>query len=113
MGTLLFSNPWRIYYEDHTRDHTDGLPDTMDDRHGVLVIVQRRSDGRYHTIHGAEYYLFEGSFWVPVGLNGLEDWVMNLLPRIECVTKGRAVPHGYYKEIFEEAKQATRKGALG
>lgn len=85
----------------------------MDDHHGVLVIVQQRSDGRYHQIFGAEYYLFQGEFWVPIGLNGLEDWMINLLPRVKCVTKGRAVPHGYYKEIYDTAKETVRKGSLG
>lgn len=108
---------WKIYYDDGlTRTHLAGLPTTADEKLGVLVIVQRRSDGRFHTIHGAEYYLFEGNYWVPIGLNGLEDWVMNKLDLMEagswCVTKGRAIPHGYYKETMDEAKEAVRKSSL-
>ncbi|MEE9499596.1 MAG: hypothetical protein V3V24_09685 [Nitrospinaceae bacterium] len=104
---------WRIYYEDRTRDYTEGLPDTMEDRHGVLVIAQRRLDGHYHTIYGSEYYLFEGRFWFGVNLNGLEDWTINMLPRVKLVIKARGVPHGFYNDIFQTAKEATRKGSLG
>ena len=106
-------NPWRIYYEDHTFNYTEGLPARPDDKWGVLVIAQRRSDGHYHTVYGADYYIFQGSFWVPVKENGLIDWVVHHLEETKCAIVGRAVPHGYYNEIFAQAKEAVRKGSLG
>lgn len=110
---MKYKKEWRIYYENHTRNHTEGLPKTADDKLGVMVIVQRRqNDGRLFTSYGNEYYLFDGTVWVPVGLNGLEDWTMNLLPRIKCVIKGRAISHGLYKNIFEKAKADAAKDTL-
>jgi len=108
---------WRIYYDDdRIRSHKDGLPVTADDKLGVLVIVQLCSDGAIRKIYGAEYYIFEGKYWVPVKENGLEDWAMNklnLLPKDSwCVTKGRAIPRGYYNKIFEEARKAERQSSL-
>ena len=101
--------PWKIYYDNgSTKNDKQGLPETTDEHLGVIVIAQVRGDGRYHQISGAEYYIFDGEFWVPIGLNGLEDWTMNLLPRIKCVTKGRAIAHGHFNEIYKEAKEAVR-----
>ena len=98
---------WRIYYDDGTiRDYKEGLPVTADEHLGIMVVLQRRTtDGRLHTIYGAEYYLFDGEVWVPIGLNGLEDWVMNLLSKVKCVIKGRAINNGIFREIYEQAKK--------
>lgn len=110
---MKFKTEWRIYYEDRERHYKEGLPDTAEDHLGVLVIAQRREgDGRLFTIYGNEYYLFDGNVWIPVGLNGLEDWTMNLLPRIKCVIKGRAISHGIYRQIFEKAKADAAKDTL-
>jgi hypothetical protein len=104
---------WRIYYDDGTtRDSNLGVPATADEKLGVLVIAQYRSDGVVHTIYGAEYYLFDGSYWVPIGLNGLEDWTMNKLQDIRCITKGRAIANGLFNEIFKRAQESKRKGTL-
>lgn len=104
---------WRIYYDDgNTRSHVDGLPLIADAHLGILVVAQRRSDGAFHLLNGAEYYLFDGEYWVPIGLNGLEDWTMNCLPRIKCVIKGRAIANGRFKEIYEIAKEDIRKELL-
>ena len=104
---------WRIYYADGTiRNDVDGLPKTADEHIGILVVAQRRSDGAFHLLNGAEYYLFDGEYWVPIGVNGLEDWTMNCLPSIKCVIKGRAVANGFFKQIYKEAKEAIRKELL-
>lgn len=109
---------WRIYYDDdRIRSHKDGLPVTADDKLGVLAIVQLGSDKAIRKIYGAEYYIFEGRYWVPIAhLNGLADWAMNKLHLLPygswCVTAGRAVPRGYYNEIFEAARKAERQSSL-
>lgn len=103
---------WRIYYDDKPdRNHTDGLPKTEGERLGVQCIVQQGPDRRFRTIHGAEYYLNDlDGYWIPLALNGLEDWSMNCHGRYNAILKGRAT--GQFIEIFKRAKEDSRNEAL-
>ena len=103
---------WRIYYDDKPdRNHTEGLPETEGERLGVQCIVQRGPDGRLRTLHGAEYYLNDlNGLWVPLALNGLEDWVMNCHGKYNAVLKGRAT--GNWINIFNRAKEDASRETL-
>lgn len=104
---------WRIYYDDgNYRSHIEGLPETADQRLGIICVAQISSNGKPDVINGGEYYLFDGQFWIKIGMNGLEDWAMNKLRRMKCVIKGRAIEKGEFNDIYVEARQAVRKGAL-
>jgi len=105
---------WKIFYEDRIRHHTEGFPETAEDKLGIQCVVQLRKDKAMHIIHGSEYYLFDkqGQVWIGIGLNGLEDWTMNLLSRIKVVTKGRAISNGEWAEIYQKAKEDARKSTL-
>ena len=111
---------WRIYYDDgSTRDSTEGLPLAKNEAHlrqGVLVILQYRSDGVLITTNGADYYVFDGEYWVPVGGDGLQDYAVNVLHHLPfgtwAVIEGRAIQNGLFNEIFQKAQEIKRKGTL-
>lgn len=108
--------PWRIYYDDETiREHTEGLPETEGQRLGIQAVVQQRSsDGRFVVLHGAEYYIFvDGTEWISVYQNGLEDWAVNCLPRMGCVIKGRAIHKALFHKIMKRAQADANKASLG
>lgn len=105
-------NPWRIYYDNETtRDHTEGLPETEVQKLGVQVIVQQRSsDGRFFVIRGAEYYVYITSGeWISIGLNGLQDYCMNCLDQMVCVTAGRAISKIFLAKIAKRAQADADK----
>lgn len=106
---------WRIYYDDgSTRDWQEGLPETEGQRLGIQCIVQQRSnDHVFVTQHGAEYYIYvDDTEWISCYQNGLEDWAMNCLDRINCVIKGRAIHKAKFREIFDRAKADAAKATL-
>ncbi len=106
---------WRIYYDDGTvRNYTEGMPVTADEKLGIQCVVQKReADGFFIVQHGGEYYLFiDGLEWIAVYQNGLEDWAVFELERVDCVIRGRAIPKAQFKKIYEQAQADAAKQSL-
>ena len=109
-------NPWQIYYDDGSvLNYTEGLPKSDSGKLGIQCIVQQRSrDKVFVTLSGGEYYLFiDGTEWIPVYQNGLEDWAVFQLDRIDCVIRGRAIPKAQFGKIYDQAKADADKDTLG
>ena len=97
---------WKIFYGDgSTRDDTEGLPVTADEKLNIICIVQHRNPELKHILHGGNYYIFTGAKWVQCDFNGLEDYAMNVTHEMKCVLKGRSIDHQKFIDIYERAKE--------
>ena len=96
---------WRIYYDDgSTWDWTQGLEGR--EPYGVICILHKIATQNGSTLHinyGAPYYGYDGSEWILMQLNDVEDRLAHGLP-IEKFILGRALSRGDFMKIYRQAQ---------
>ncbi len=69
------AEPWRLYYKDGSTAHSDDVAPESAPTHDIISIVFNDSKYGRLAIRKSEFYLWEGSVWLPVDLFGMMDWM--------------------------------------
>jgi len=96
---------FRIYYDGGVTH--DDVVETAPS-YGVLVILQRRWDGRWFIASNAPYYAWSGTEWLHFYENDIVDYLVHNKP-INKLIVGRMVDKGEFHKAYEQAKADKSK----
>lgn len=97
---------FKIYYDDGSA--SDTIPDTLEQKYGVICILQQRADGFFHMVSNGPYYLFVGESWLPAYENDIVDYLVNKPGAIKHCIVGRIVSKGAFQKIYGQAQKDRR-----
>lgn len=98
---------FRIYYADGSE--YEGPPEDAPVR-GVICILQRRADGRYHIADRKSHYVWDTKEWLPCTWDDVEEFLLDRREIDIVVIRGRVIGHKEYQDIFNKAKEDLRRG---